>query len=125
VEAGLGLEAMRLQDGHMERVVVGRRMKKGGAILSAQLYADCSLEKRRFLHADTPSSSSLARDKDRSSSACAAAALAWAYGPPRSSGKDPTLSLGDDDKAAASGSSSSSSSARALPATYGAWFTSW
>jgi hypothetical protein len=36
VEAGLGLEAMRLQDRHMERVVVGRRMKKGGVVLSAR-----------------------------------------------------------------------------------------
>jgi hypothetical protein len=36
VEAGLGLEAMRSQDGHMERAVVGRRMKKGGAVLSTR-----------------------------------------------------------------------------------------
>jgi hypothetical protein len=115
--------------------LVGRAHGEGGGweahdegwhrLKRAQLCTDCSLEKRRFLHADAPSSSSLARDKDRSPSACAAAALAWACGPPRSNGKNPTLSLGDDDKAIASGSSSSSSSARALPATYGAWFTSW
>jgi hypothetical protein len=67
-----------------------------------QLCGDCSFEKRRFLRADAPSSSSLARDKDCSPPACAAAALAWAYGPPRSSEKDHTLSLGDVDKAAAS-----------------------
>ena len=45
--AGLGPEATRSQDGHMERVVAGRRMKKGGAVLSARSSAS-SLCSRRF-----------------------------------------------------------------------------
>jgi hypothetical protein len=47
VEAGLGPEATRSQEGHMERVVAGRRMKKGGAVLSARSSAS-SLCSRRF-----------------------------------------------------------------------------
>ena len=47
VEAGLGPEATRSQEGHMERVVAGRRMKKGRAVLSARSSAS-SLCSRRF-----------------------------------------------------------------------------
>jgi hypothetical protein len=47
VEAGLGPEATRSQEGHMDRVVAGRRMKKGGAVLSARSSAS-SLCSRRF-----------------------------------------------------------------------------
>ena len=94
--------------------------------------ADCSLERRSFLRAlEVPSSSSLARDDERSPQARAAAASAWAAARrPRSSGKEPALSLGDDDdRAPATGSSSSSSSsgaanALAPAAPDGARFTS-
>ena len=45
--AGLGPEATRSQEGHMDRVVAGSRMKKGGAALSARSSAS-SLCSRRF-----------------------------------------------------------------------------
>ena len=91
--------------------------------------ADCSLERRSFLRADPPSSSSLAREHARSAPPPGAT---WPCAE-KSVGNEPALSLlGDDDAAAAAAapasSCSSSSCAAAAPApatdSDGARFTS-
>ena len=92
--------------------------------------ADCSLERRSFLRAEPPSSSSLARDPARSPPPPLGPGPVWPCAE-KSVGKEPALLLGDDDAAAAAApaapaSSRSSSSSAAAPAADidGARFTS-
>jgi hypothetical protein len=125
VEAGLALEATRSHDGHMERVVVGRRMKKGGAVLNARSSAqiapwrsaDSCMRTRPRPHRT---------HETRTTRCCPTSWRPWRgpVGHPGPAGRTPHFRWTNDDKAIASVSSSSFFSARALPATYGAWFTS-